>query len=104
MVDQCCAKKKKSGKYKFFSIPKSQAPRVAFDGPAVYFQYKVKLVDFSTVSFLNALKLGTEVDHNTDSMFPVRAAWVEGCVKVHRANAVIPSMCPQNGVSTAQTA
>ena len=67
-------------KIPIFPIPESQAPRVAFDGPAVYFQYKVKLVDFSTVSFLNALKLGTEVDHNKDSMFPVRAAWVEGCV------------------------
>ena len=75
---QCCAKKNIYEKYEFFSIPKSQAPRVAFDGPALYFQYKVKLVDFSTVSFLNALKLGTEVDHNKDSMFPVRAAWLRG--------------------------
>ena len=73
--------KKITGKYILFPIPKSQAPRVAFDGPALYFQYKVKLVDFSTVWFLNALKLGTEVDHNTDSMFPTRAACVEGCAR-----------------------
>ena len=49
-------------------MPESKAPRVSFDGPVLCFQYRIKLVDFSTVSCLSDLKLGTEEDHNIDSM------------------------------------